>query len=472
MSKLWVPHRYQQSTVQFLHDRTAFSPTGKGGAGVFLDPGMGKTACILEFMKQLKELGMANRFLVVAPLRVCYSVWPQEIQEWSNFSNISYTVVHGTAAVKRKKLSLPVNLHIINRDNMVWLADQLAGRENLPWQGIIIDESTSFKSWSSKRSKALRKIIKRIPYRIIMTGTPSPKNLTDLFPQMWLLDEGETLGKDVTEFRNRYCIQEGTREQNKWAVRHDWEDEVKRLIQPMCLRLDIRDYLSMPEKIEHTVHVELPPAAKAQYDDMERQMFMLLESGDPKEAVNAGAKYNLCRQISNGGVYDHERKAVHLHDAKTEACLDIIDELGGKPVLIAYHFEHDVQRLQRVIPKLHIIRGGMQDKKVQHLIDAWNNDTLDPPILAVQPQALSYGINMQKGSGRDIIWYGPTDNLDTYIQFNARIWRQGIGSTVRIHRISSSNTIDDMVYARTDEKQDVQASLLENLRRYAREKHV
>jgi len=471
--KIWTPHQYQQTAVQFLHERTSLNPDGKGGGALFLDPGLGKTSTTLEWIMQMKQFGLANRFLIVAPLRVVYQVWPMEIQGWTNFNSLSYSIVHGSAETRRKRLATQANVHIINRDAMSWLAAQLKGRKQLPWQAIIVDESTSFKNWSAKRSKSLRDISERIPYRVILTGTPAPRNLADLYPQVWLLDQGEALGENVTRFRERYCVQVGSREQNNYEVRKEKHDSIHGAIQHLVLRLDAKDYLSMPPITYHDVPVELPPAARAQYDDMERQMFMELEDGGQRGAVNAGAKYNACRQIANGGIYEGSgpgRKIHHLHDAKTEAYHDLVEELGGKPVFAAYQFEHDVERMAKVIKGLHIIRGGVKEDRVSDLIDKWNKDTLEPPYLAVQPQALSFGINAQHGSCRDIVWYGPTDNLDTYLQFNARIFRQGVGGPVRVHRLYAKNTIDEVIWARIDDKEDVQSNLLEVLRQYAKQK--
>lgn len=444
------------------------NPDGKGGAGLFLDPGMGKSSIVLQWISQMKEFGYANRFLVVSPLRVMYNVWPDEIQGWQNFRHLSYSVVHGSPSVRKKRLALPANIHLINRDAMVWLSRLVKGRKQLPWNAIIIDESTSFKNWSASRSKAIRDLIDRIPYRIIMTGTPAPKNLVDLFPQIWMLDEGKALGTHIGQFRDKYCIQVGSRDENNFRVRSEKADEVHEMIKHLALRLDQRDYLSIPPVTYHDVPIELPPAAQMDYDSMEKEMFMALADGGERVALNAGAKYQACKQISNGGIYHGEMKQVHdIHSAKTEACVDIIEELGGKPVLIAYQYEHDVQRLQKAIKGLHVIRGGMKDADVQRIVNAWNTDTLDPPYLAVQPQAFAYGVNAQHGQCRDIIWYGPTDSLDLYIQFNARIWRQGVGGAVRVHRLCCRNTIDEVIWPRIDEKEDVQSNLLQVLREYA-----
>lgn len=468
-SKVWKPHQYQSTGVQFLHEST-WMRGDTGGGALFLDPGMGKTSIVLEYIRQMKEFGLANRFLIISPLRVMFSVWPNEVKDWENFRSISYSVVHGTPEVRRKRLALPVTLHLINRDAVSWLAKTYTGRKELPWQGVIIDESTSFKNWSAARSKALRKLVERIPYRIIMTGTPAPKNLSDLFPQIHLLDQGEALGKTITEFRTNFCMQIGAREENNYRVRSEMEETIHSKIQHLALRLDHKDYLSIPPITYHTVNIDLPPSARRDYDAMEKEMLMVLANGEDRAAFNAAAKYQACKQISNGGLYDAEHKAHDVHHAKTEACLEIIEELGGKPVFIAYQYEHDVQRLQKAIPGLHVIRGGMKEKDVASIIDRWNSDTLDPPYLAVQPQALAYGVNAQHGSCSDIIWYGPTDSLDLYIQFNARISRQGVRHAVRCHRLSCVGTIDEVIWDRIDEKEDVQTNLLEVLRAYAKQK--
>jgi SNF2 family DNA or RNA helicase len=468
--KLWTPHLYQNTAVQFLHERTTLNPDGYGGAALFLDPGLGKTSITLEYLSQLKQFGVANRTLIVAPLRVVYQVWPAEIQGWTNFRSLSYSIVHGSPGVRRKRLATQSNIHIINRDAVDWLAKQLKGRKQLPWQTIIVDESTSFKNYSAKRSKAMREICERIPYRVILTGTPAPRNLADLYPQVHMLDQGAALGANITRFRERYCVQVGSREMNNYQVRTEMHSSIHDSIKHLVLRLDAKDYLSMPPITYHDVPVELPPAARAQYDDMEKQMFMELQDGSERGAVNAGAKYNACRQIANGGIYGHDRTIHHLHDAKTEAYVDLLNELGGKPVFAAYQFEHDVQRMSKAVKGLHIIRGGTKDSYVTELITAWNNDTLEPPYLAVQPQAMSYGINAQHGSCRDIVWYGPTDNLDTYLQFNARIYRQGVGGPVRVHRLYVKDTIDEVIWSRIDDKEDVQSKLLDVLRDYAKQK--
>ena len=470
--EVWEPHQYQKSSVMFLHAQTSLNPAGKGGGGLFLDCGMGKTAIVLEWIKQLKEFCLVNRVLVVSPIRPMYNVWPYEIVDWTNFRSLSYSTIHGSPGVRKKRMAVQSDIHLINREGLPWLAKQVEGKKTLPWQAIILDESTSFKNWSAARTKALRKLIPRIPYRVLMTGTPTPKNLADLYAQIWMLDEGEALGDNVTRFREEFCYQVGSREEGNYQVFEEKKAILYNRISHLVLRLDQKDYLSVPPVTVHDVAVELPGPALRHYEDMERDMFIELEHEGNQTAINAAAKYNACRQISNGGIYGMNRIVHEIHDAKVEACLDIIEELQGKPVLIAYPYQHDADRLAKAIKGLNVIRSGMKAEEHTKLIDGWNAGTLKNPHMAVQPKCWAEGVNLQYGPGRDIIWFGPTDSLLDYLQFNARVWRQGVSSPVRIHRLACRDTLDTAMWQKLDAKEDVQSTLLEFLRSYARKKRL
>lgn len=468
---VWIPHTYQQTAERFVYQQTIANPEGKGGAALFLDPGLGKTSIMLNAISSMREFGWIRRALIVAPLRVCHKVWPDEMRKWDNFRHLSHVVVCSpNAQVRKRRLSMPVDVHVINRDALSWLSRTFASAKRLPWDLIVIDESSGFRAWGSRRSKDLRKLVRRIPYRVILTGTPAPKSYADLFPQIWLLDEGKALGEDVTHFREQFCQEKhGFSGFGSFQVKQSMQQAMQAAIAPMCLRLDAKDYLSIPEITYHDIMVDLPPAARAQYDEIEEQLFLLLDSGE-RDIVNAAALYTALKQIASGGIYDNNRNAHELHGEKTQAVVSLLEELEGKPALIAYQYDHDLQRLRKAIRGLHAIRGGVSNQEFEGLIDGWNADTLDPPYIAVQPQALSYGVNMQEGSGRDVIWYGLTDNLDHYIQLNARIHRQGVGSAVRVHRVLAANTVDEVIRDRTDRKFDVQTNLLEVLREYQKQK--
>lgn len=490
---VWVPHEYQLTAEKFVYRNTIANPAGKGGAALFLDPGLGKTSIMLSAISGLREFGYIKRVLIIAPLRVCGKVWPDEIRKWDNFRHLSHVVVCSTnASVRRRRLAMPVDIHIINRDAICWLVDNYVKKDRrLPWDMIVIDESSSFRNWSSNRTKALRKLIKHIKFRVILTGTPAPKNYKDLFPQMYLLDEGEALGTTVEQFANRFCTTkelpyivqarmqaierargDGPRLVSfaSLKVLEDKYPEMQAAVAPLCLRLDARDYLSIPQTTYHDVMVDLPPEARAQYDELEKEMFIALERGE-RDIVNAAALYAACKQVANGGIYDNARVAHDLHSAKTDAITGLLEELAGKPALIAYQYEHDKDRLKKAIKGLHVVKEKTTEQ-FGHMVDQWNADTLEPPYIASHPEPLSYGVNMQYGPCRDIIWYGLTDNLDLYIQLNFRIPRQGMTGTegVRVHRVLASDTVDEVIRDRTDQKFDVQANLLEVLRGYAKQK--
>lgn len=429
---------------------------------------MGKTSIMLSAITRMFEYRWIRRVLIVAPLRVCYRVWPDEIKKWSNFNHLTYSILHGSAETRKMRLNIPAHIHIVNRDGLRWLGDLIRRRNSkmLPWDLLVIDESSQYKNWSATCSKEARELALRIPYRVIMTGTPAPNNLIDIYPQTWLLDHGAALGENVTQFRSRYCHGLGERKHGRFELNSDAQQTIYDKISPMCLRLDAADHLSMPAKIEQDIVVDLPQQARDIYSYLEQELIVMMQQTVVKEVGRAAALYNACRQVAAGGVYDANKNQHVIHHEFDHAVRDLADELQGKPLLIAYQFNHDAERLKKVLPGLHVIHGGMSQKEFNRLVDKWNDGTLKPPYLAVQPQALSYGLNMQSGPGRHIVWYGPTDNLDLYIQLNARLWRQGVGSAVTIYRLRAADTIHDLIWDRTDKKQDTQTNLLEHLRAY------
>lgn len=455
------PHGYQQQVIDFLIDRLFVHE--ERGAGVFLDPGLGKTLITLSVIDRLKALGEVKRTLVVAPLRVCYSVWPAEIEKWS--FDLSWQIAHGTLEERVEILKSDAEVVLINREAVALVPQDLLTKFEL----LVVDESTSFKSWSAVRTKALRKVVPRIPRRIILTGTPSPNSTADLFAQVWLLDEGAALGRTLTEFRQRYQYQGGYK-MHEWLMRPGADLQIAGRVSPLCYRLRAEDHLDLPERVDNVVWLTLPADVQAQYKQLEEELFVQLPEGGEVLALSAGAQYGLCRQFCQGGVYDsvsHRnsalRRSLYCHGTKVEALVDLIAELQGKPVLVAYQYSADAARICERLGHLPVICGATSAEAGAKLIDQWNRNEL--PILLIQPQAISHGVNLQHG-GHDLIWFGLTDQLEIYLQTNARLHRQGVTDCVRIHHLLCERTVETAVWRRLQRKDASQAALLEELRRY------
>ena len=461
---IFNPHDYQRHALAWLIERTILVDEPSGGA-YFLDPGLGKTPTTLAWLRLLKILGLSKKTLVVAPLRVIYSVWPQECQKWDQFRDFRCSIVHGSATKRVAALSADADLFLINPEGMSWLLEYYKDRE-LPFKTLVVDESSKFKSWSSKRTKAIRKLLPRFDRRLILTGTPSPNSLQDLFAQIFIIDQGKSLGKSITQFRNRYFYRGGYGGY-QWKIQQAAEPAIRKRIDPICLRLSAKDHLDLPELFFNDVWVSLPSKVHKAYKKLERDMFIALESGEELVMSNAGSKYLACRQVANGGIYDEEKQPIHVHTSKIEAIIDLVDELQGKPVLIAFQFKHDLERLRKAMAGIPSIDGRCSAKGADKLIEQWNRGEI--PRLAVQPQSLSHGINMQAGPGRDIIWLGLTDNLETYLQLNARIHRQGVTGQVRVHRILADRTVDKAIADRIESKDQSQAALLNALNAYRKQ---
>jgi hypothetical protein len=466
----FTPRTWQTFSRDWLLNRLYTERVSAGG--LFVDPGLGKTAITLMALQDLKALGEVKRALVVAPLPVCYSVWPLQIAEHG--FPLTWSLVHGTPKQRLKALHAPADVHLINREGLPWLCKQ----QFEPFDFFAADESTSFKSWKAQRSKAARWLAPKIRFRSILTGTPSPNSYADLHGQIYLLDGGETLGKTATYFRSQF-MHRGGFQGREWIVNEGVDKEIEKAIAPLVLRLDAADHLDLPPLIKNKVWVDLPPEIARAYKQIERELFAALDSGEQLTASGAGAKYVLCRGVANGGAYVGEkdcRTAVHVHDAKLERVADLVDELGGKPVMVAYQFDHDLARLRRKFkdPKKYpVIKGrgckpggepGPTPAEVASIIDRWNAGKIH--VLLVQPQSLSHGANMQKGPGRDIIWFGPCDSLEIDDQFNRRIFRQGVTGQVRVHYVLARGTVDTAIITRLEDKGERQKKLLDTLNTY------
>lgn len=355
-------------------------------------------------------------------------------------------------------LKTDADLYLINPEGIEWLAGQ-----QLPdFDYLVIDESTKFKSPSSKRFKALQKILDRFPRRMILTGTPSPNGLMDLWAQIYVLDQGERLGRKITHFRDRFFTRGGY-ENREYFPAPGAKEKIESLISDIVLRLDAKDLLDLPELIINDMWVDLPAKVLKAYKKLEKQLFFELDNVD-ETALSSSSAYLMCRQIANGGLYTEDGDEM-VHSAKIDAVADLAEELQGKPLLACYQFKHELKRLLKRFPETPFIAGGVSPSQTNGIVNDWNAGKL--PLLFVQPQAMSHGLNMQK-AGNDIAWLGLTDDLEIYLQTNARIYRQGVAGGVRIHRILAKGTIDKAVRARIDRKDADQQSLLTALKSYAK----
>jgi SNF2 family DNA or RNA helicase len=455
------PHDYQREALAFLLERES--------AGLLADPGLGKTAVALALARALLLSEQASKILIVAPLRVAVSVWPAEARKWEQFADLKLQVVHG----KNKTPDLSNDLFVINPEGLPALFKQ---RDSRKLDVLVIDESSKFKNWTAKRTCMIKKRLGQFRRRYIMSGTPSPNSLIDLFAQVYLLDRGAAWGKASIAWRERYFYPTD-HQRRKWEPKPETADHIESVLAPLALRLDSDELLDLPPMIVNRVNVELPPAARKTYDTMQNMLFAELDGGaDLKVASSAAVAYGMCRQIASGSFYrddpdtpDAERVVERVHDAKIDAVAEIVGELQGKPVLVAYNYRHELKALRkRFGAETPYLAGGVSAKLGAVIVQAWNADEL--PILLVNPASVSHGLNLQYGSGRHIIWLTLTDNPENYEQLNKRILRQGVVGSVFVHHIIAKDTVDDAILGALRSKHATQKRLLDALHEYRKGK--
>jgi SNF2 family DNA or RNA helicase len=435
-------------------------------AGVFLDMGLGKTVSTLTALNRLKfdELAI-NRVLIVAPKRVAEKVWSDEVKKWDHLRHLRISKIIGTPAQRVAALKGKADIYLISRDNIAWLCGQFGG-SMLPFDTLVIDESSSFKNHQSQRFKALKRVQPSFDRVVILTGTPTPNSLIELWPQMYLLDRGERLGKTIGAYRERYFTP-GQRNGHivyKYNLRKDSEGAIYKAIGDICISMKAEDYLDMPDRVDNVVSLSFSDKLQRQYEEFQREQVLELMEGGEITAINAAALSNKLLQFANGAVYDENKKVHEIHSLKLEAVEEIIENANGRPVLIAYTYQHDRDRL------LHHLRKykPVVMKTEQHQ-DDWNAGRI--PVMLLHPASGGHGLNLQDG-GNVIAWFGQTWSLELYQQFCARIYRQGQkAKNVFIHNLAVENTLDMKVIASRERKDKGQEGLLKAIkalvRRYA-----
>lgn len=422
---------------------------------------------------ELKNRHKRFPFLVIAPLRACYLVWPAECKKWEEFNHFKVSILHGSK--KEQALREKSDLYVVNPEGLQWLFDTIDELGIWPFEGIIVDESTKFKNGQNIRSKLLRYYLPRFRRRHILTGSPSPNGLEDLFGQIYILDQGGALGKYITKYRLEYFYPTGYGGYT-WKPQKGAEERIYAKIAPLVLRMSEKDFLKLPklhgvgdaEKgIEpNLVEVDLPKAARAAYDEMEDELFLLMKEGKITAANGAVAQMK-CAQIANGGLYLDSPKNTRwklMHEAKTDAVLELVESMQGRPALIAVDFRHDEERLLKALPKGTPCLTGIKNmNELKRIERAWNVGDL--PVMLGNPQSMAHALNLQ--GGQAVIWHSLTYSYELYDQFIRRLWRSGQKRPVFVYHIYARNTVDAAKMAAIKLKGKVQGALLAALREYS-----
>lgn len=440
------PHDYQDYAIRYIEKHPV--------AAVLLDMGLGKTIISLTAVYDLLfDSFEVHHVLVVAPLRVARDTWPAEIQKWEHLAGLTYAVAVGTPKERKAALMQQADITIINRENLQWLIDESG--YPFDFDMVIIDELSSFKNHKSKRFKSLMKVRPRIHRIIGLTGTPSSNGLMDLWAEFKVLDMGERLGRFITQYRTNYFMPDKRNGEIIYSYRPlpYAEDAIYRRISDITISMKALDYLHMPDCIPSRYEVEMSAPERELYDMLRKDLLIPLKDGDI-DAANAASLTGKLLQMSNGAVYDENGKARIIHDHKLEALEDLIEAANGQPVLVAYWFKHDRQRIMEHLAKQKI---PVRDIKSSTDIKDWNAGNI--PVALIHPASAGHGLNIQQG-GHILIWFGLTWSLELYQQTNARLWRQGQTDVVTIHHIITKDTVDEDVMAALEQKDMTQEKLI------------
>lgn len=444
------PHNYQQYCIdRMISDKQL---------GLMLDMGLGKTIITLTAIQDL----IYNRFevskvLVIAPKKVAEATWTDEVEKWDHLKLLRTSLVLGSEKKRIQALSINADIYVINRENVVWLVEYY--KNKWPFDMVVLDEWSSFKNPRAKRFRALKVVRPRIERIVGLTGTPAPNGMMDLWAQIYLLDQGARLERTITRYRERYFTP-GKRNQTvifNYDLKPGADASIKKKISDICISMDAKDYLELPDVIYEKIPVQLTDKAQKAYNELEKEM--VLEVSDKEiNVANAAALSNKLQQLANGALYDEDRNVVDIHNCKIDRFLELVEELNGKPALVFYNFQHDLTKLLKALEKTDLRVRLL--KTVEDQRD-WNDKKID--ILLAHPASAAYGLNLQKG-GNHVIWFGLNWSLELYQQANKRLHRQGQEEKVIIHHLITKNTRDDDVMAALECKGDVQDALLNSLK--------
>ena len=395
-----------------------------------------------------------SKVLVVAPLRVCVSVWPEELRKWDGLDFLRMSVMVGDAKQRTAALQTPADIYVINRENVAWLVRYLE-QHRIPWpfDMVVLDELSSFKNHGSQRWKAIRKIRTFVKRMVGLTGTPAGNGLMDLWAETYLIDNGQRLGRFIGRYREAYfkpaSMNPHTGQVFTYALRPGAEEQIYRKISDISVSMKAKDYLNMPDCVTVNHMVDLEPSERKLYERMKEELFVSLD-GEPIEAANAAVLSGKLLQLSNGAIYNDEREVLPVHDRKLDALEDLVEQANGQSVLIAYWFQHDRDRILSRFPEASVLRTD------QDIAD-WNAGRIQ--VALISPVSAGHGLNIQQG-GHILIWFSLIWSLELYQQTNARLWRQGQTEVVTIHHIVTKDTIDEQVLSALRRKDTTQQNLI------------
>ena len=443
----YEPHDYQVYASEYIKEHET--------AAVFLECGLGKTSITLTAIHDL----MFDRFeihkvLVIAPIRVAKISWPDEIEKWDHISDLRYSVAVGTETERMAALEAQADLYLINRENVQWLVE----KSGLPfdYDMVVVDELSSFKNWQAKRFKALMKVRPKVKRIVGLTGTPSSNGLMDLFAEYKLLDMGQRLGRFIGQYRSRYFMPDKTNGHVVYSYKllPGAEEAIYDRISDITISMKSADHLKMPELVNSRYMVRLDEPELVKYERMKRDLLLQLTKGEVT-AANAAALSGKLSQMANGAVYSDDGAYETIHDRKLDALEDIIEAANGKPVLAAYWYQHDLERIQERLSELKI---GFARLDKEHNIRRWNEGEI--PVGLIHPASAGHGLNLQSG-GNILVWFGLTWSLELYQQTVARLWRQGQKEMVSVIHILAAKTIDEQIMRALETKDHTQTALID-----------
>lgn len=441
----YKPHSYQEYAIKYIEAHPI--------SALLIDMGLGKTSITLTAIRNLLfDSFEVCKVLVIAPLRVAKNTWTDEIKKWEHLNTLTYSLIIGNENERLSALNKKADIYIINRENVDWLVNKSGYK--FDFDMVVIDELSSFKNHQSKRFKSLMKVRPLVKRIVGLTGTPSSNGLMDLFAEFKILDMGKRLGYFIGQYRNTYFKPDKMNGPIVYSYKPlpNAENAIYEKISDITVSMKANEYLKMPELLTSNYVVELSNSEKNQYDEMKKSLVLEITDGEITASNAASLSNKLC-QLSNGAIYDDEQNIVEIHDRKLDALEDIIESMNGKPLLVAYWYRHDLERIKSGF--------SVREIKTSEDISDWNDGKI--PVALIHPASAGHGLNLQNG-GSTLIWFGLTWSLELYQQTNARLYRQGQKNTVIIQHIITKGTIDEQILKVLQKKNKTQADLIDAVR--------